>query len=70
VGRWQGAEGVYATIRNYYAKDDNGNPIFKKEFGFWMWGTGLKSPLPPVIKGFATAKEAEEAASRIYKTLR
>jgi hypothetical protein len=69
VGRWQGAEGVYATIRNDYAKDDIGNPNFKKEFGFWIWGTGLKGPLPPVTKGFATAKE-EEAASRIYKTLR
>lgn len=66
----KGAEGVYATIRNDYAKDDNGNPIFNKEFGFWMWGTALKGPLPPVMAGYTTAKETEEAAFRIYKTLR
>ena len=66
----KGAEGVYATIRNDYAKDENGNSIFDKSFGFWMWGTALKGPLPPVITGFTTAKETEEAAFRIYKTLR
>jgi hypothetical protein len=66
----RGAEGVYATIRNDYAKDDKGQPIFNREFGFWMWGTALKGPLPPVMTGFGSAKEAEEAAFRIYKTLR
>jgi hypothetical protein len=63
-------EGVYATIRNDYAKDDNGKSLFDKEWGFWMWGVRLKGALPPVMRGFATAEEAEEAAFRIYKTLR
>jgi hypothetical protein len=66
----QGAEGVYATIRNDYAKDKEGNPIFDKEFGFWMWGASVKGKLPSETAGFNTAKEAEEAALRIYKLLR
>lgn len=66
----KGAEGVYATIRNDYAKDEKGNPIFDKEFGFLMWGTRLKGNLPSETAGFKTAKEAEEAALKIYKLLR
>jgi hypothetical protein len=63
-------EGVYATIRNDYAKDETGEPIFNKEWGFWMWGSQLKGQLPPITQGFTSQKEAEEAAFRIYKTLR
>jgi hypothetical protein len=63
-------EGVYATIRNDYAKDENGEPIFNKEWGFWMWGSRLKGQLPPITQGFTSQKEAEEAAFRIYKMLR
>ena len=63
-------EGVYATIRNDYARDENGEPIFNKDWGYWMWGSRLKGQLPPVTRGFATQKEAEDAAFRIYKTLR
>lgn len=65
-----GAEGVYATIRNDYARDESGKPLFNKEFGFQMWGVQLKGRLPPETAGFGSAKEAEEAAFRLYKTLR
>jgi hypothetical protein len=64
------AEGVYATIRNDYAKDEDGNPIFDKEFGFSLWGTNLKGPLPSGLVGFSSSSQAEQAALSIYKTLR
>jgi|SRR5215217_5674158 len=63
-------EGVYATIRNDYAQDENGNPIFDKEWGYWMWGSRLRGQLPPITRGFTTREEAEDAAFRVYKTLR
>jgi hypothetical protein len=65
-----GAEGVYATIRNHYAKNESDKPIFNSDFGFFMWGTRLKGRLPPGMSGFKTAKDAENAALAIYKTLR
>ena len=65
-----GAEGVYATIRNDYAKDEEGKPIFDREFGFSMWGVQLKGPLVTETKGFGTAKDAEDAAHWYYKMLR
>ena len=66
-----GSEGVYATIRNDYARDESGNPIFDKEFGYVLWGTNLKGALPNNgIVGFSSAIQAEEAAFAVYKTLR
>jgi hypothetical protein len=49
-----GHEGVYATIRNDYARDDNGRPLYGKEYGFQMWGVRLKGhsrkrPLASVV---------------------
>jgi hypothetical protein len=65
-----GAEGVYATIRNDYARDKSGKPIFDKEFGFVMLGVQLKGPVAAEKRGFSTAKEAEDAAHWYYKMLR
>jgi hypothetical protein len=66
-----GSEGVYATIRNDYAKDDTGDSVFDKEFGYALWGTNLKGPLPHnEIIGFSSAIEAERAALAVYKILR
>lgn len=66
----KGAEGVYATIRNDYARDENGRPIFNRVFGFRMWGVGLKGRLPSETTGFTSASDAKDAALRIYKLLR
>lgn len=67
----EGAERVYITISNDYAKDEKGNPIFGKEYGYEMWGDQLHGPIPALPRaGFATAEEAEDAARREYKELR
>lgn len=60
-------KGVYATIRDDYAKDGNGKSIHGKEYGFWMWGNKFRENIQ--IAGFKTAKEAEQAAHETYKTL-
>jgi hypothetical protein len=65
-----GDEGVYATIRNDYAKNKSGKPIYGKEYGFEMWGVQLKGRLAPPMAGFQKAEEAEDAARRAYKALR
>lgn len=66
-----GSEAVYATIRNDYARDEAGNPIFDKEFGCVLWGTNLKGGLPTTaLVGFRSATEAEQSAFKVYKTLR
>jgi hypothetical protein len=65
-----GHEGVYATIRNDYARDDNGRPLYGKEYGFQMWGVRLKGPLPETTAGFSSVEEAEEAARNAYKDIR
>lgn len=67
----EGAEGVYATISNDYAKDEHGARIFGKEYGYEMWGEHLHGPIPALPRaGFATAEEAEDATRREYKELR
>lgn len=65
-----GDEGVYATIRNDYAKNKSGKSIYGKEYGFEMWGVQLKGRLALPMAGFKTAEEAEDAARRAYKALR
>lgn len=65
-----GKEGVYATIRNDYARDDNGRPVYGKEYGFQMWGVKLRGPLPETTAGFSSVEEAEEAARNAYKDIR
>lgn len=65
-----GKEGVYATIRNDYARDETGKPIYGKEYGFQLWGVQLKGPLPEETAGFSTVENAEEAARRAYKDIR
>ena len=42
----EGAEGVYAIVRNDYAKDKNGKSMFGKEYGYEMFGTPLHGPIP------------------------
>ena len=60
----EGAEGVYATIRNDYARD-HGKPIFGQEYGYRMWGVQLHGPIPAESRaGFSTAQLAEDAARR------
>jgi hypothetical protein len=67
----EGAEGVYAIIRNDYAKDENGISIFGKEFGYEMFGAQLHGPIPTEPRaGFTKAKDAEQAAKREYKEWR
>jgi hypothetical protein len=67
----KGAEGVYATLRNDYAKDENGKPIVGKEYSYQMFGAQLHGPIPEDIKGgFSTFEEAEEAARLEYKEWR
>jgi hypothetical protein len=65
-----GKEGVYATIRNDYVRDDNGRPVYGKEYGFQMWGVRLRGPLPETTSGFSSVEEAEEAARNAYKDMR
>lgn len=62
-------KGVYATIRDDYAKDATGKPIHGKEFGFRMWGAGLKSDTYQKAS-CKTAKEAEGAAKEMYRKLK
>jgi hypothetical protein len=67
----EGAEGVYAVIRNDYTKDENGKPIFGKEYGYEMFGVQLHGPIPEGPRaGFVSAKDAEDAAKREYKEWR
>jgi len=66
----EGAEGVYATNRNDYARD-HGKPIFGQEYGYRMWGVQLHGPIPAESRaGFSTAQLAEDAARREYKEWR
>jgi hypothetical protein len=65
-----GKEGVYATIRNDYARNDRDRPIYGKEYGFQMWGVQLKGPLPGPTAGFSSVEEAEEAARTAFKEIR
>jgi len=64
----EGGRGVYATIRNDYAKNSAGKPIHGKEYGFYLWGLRLRGPVPR-LTGFRTRTEAEEAARRLYQSL-
>lgn len=67
----EGAEGVYAVVRNDYARDENGKPVFGKEYGYEMFGVKLHGPIPDESRaGFATGKDAEDAARREYKEWR
>lgn len=67
----EGAEGVYAIIRNDYAKDESGKAIFGKEYGYEMFGAQLQGPIPEEPRsGFVAAKDAEDAARREYKEWR
>lgn len=60
--------GVYATIRNDYAKNSEGKTIYGKEYGFYLWGPRLRGPVPSQT-GFRTKTETEEAARRLYESL-
>lgn len=63
----EGAEGVYAIIRNDYAKDENGKSIFGKEYGYEVFGVQLHGPIPTERRArFVTGKDAEEAAKKEY----
>ncbi|HEV7375240.1 MAG TPA: hypothetical protein VGN95_11025 [Pyrinomonadaceae bacterium] len=67
----EGAEGVYAIIRNDYVKDETGKPIFGKEYGYQMTAAQPHGPIPQEPRtGFATAKDAEVAAKREYQEWR
>jgi hypothetical protein len=62
-----GAEGVYAIIRNDLARDPHDGIEFGKEYGYEMFGAQLHGPLPEGVKGgFASAKSAEDAARLEY----
>jgi hypothetical protein len=59
----RGSEGVYAVIRNDFAKDSAGEPIFDKEFSYQMEGIFLHAPIPKEVRGgFASAADAESTA--------
>lgn len=63
----EGAEGVYAIIRNDYAKGENGGPVPGKEYGYEMFGAKLHGPIPTEPRaGFLTAAAAEAAAKSEY----
>lgn len=64
----EAGRGVYATIRNDYAKNSAGKPIHGKEYGFYLWGPRLWGPVPR-LTGFRTRTEAEEAARLLYRSL-
>lgn len=67
----KGSEGVYAVIRNDFAKDKAGNLLFDKEFSYQMDGIFLHAPIPKEVRGgFASAEEAEMAARRELKEWR
>jgi hypothetical protein len=67
----KGAEGVYAAVRNDYAKDESGKPIYGKQYSYQMFGTQLHGPIPEDIRGgFTSFEEAEQAAHREYKEWR
>ncbi len=66
-----GAEGVYATLANDFAKDENGKPIYGKEYSYKMFGAQLQGPIPDDIRGgFKSFEEAENAARGEYKEWR
>lgn len=60
--------GVYATIRNDYAKNSEGKTIIGKEYGFYLWGPRIRGSVP-TLSGFRTKIEAEEAARQLYQSL-
>ncbi len=67
----EGAEGVYATIRNDHALNKDGTPIFGKEYGYEMFGVKLHGPIPTEArKGFSSSTAAENAAKQEYKEWR
>jgi hypothetical protein len=67
----QGAEGVYATISNDFAKDENGKPIYGKEYRYLMFGANLHGPIPEDLRGgFGSFEEAETAARTEYREWR
>jgi hypothetical protein len=67
----RGAEGVYATLANDFAKDETGKPIYGKEYSYKMFGARLHGPIPEEMRGgFSSFEEAENAARREYKEWR
>lgn len=67
----QGAEGVYATISNDFAKDENGKPIYGKEFSYLIFGANLHGPIPEGLHGgFSSFEETENAARNEYRDWR
>jgi hypothetical protein len=66
-----GSEEIAAIIRNDFAKDNNGQPIYDKEFSYLMEGIFLPAPIPKEIRGgFKSAEEAEKAARQEIKEWR
>lgn len=66
-----GAEGVYATIRNDYAKDASGSPVYGKQFSYQMFGYQLHGPIPKEVRGgFGSEQEAGQAALSEYRDWR
>jgi hypothetical protein len=58
-----GSEEVTAIISNDFAKDNDGQPVYDKEFSYKMEGFFLHAPIPKGVKGgFKSAEEAETAA--------
>jgi hypothetical protein len=67
----RGAEGVYATLANDFAKDENGKPIYGKDYSYKMFGAQLHGPIPQDIRGgFNSFEDAENAARREYNEWR
>jgi hypothetical protein len=64
--RVEGIHEVYATIRNDYGKDEHGNNVVGKEWGFWMWGIGLHGS-EVTQSGFASDEETQAAARQAYE---
>lgn len=65
----EGVSEVYATIRNDYGKDEHGNMVVGKEWGFWLWGIGLQGS-EVTRSGFASTEEARAAARQAYEELK
>lgn len=66
-----GAETVHAIISNDWAKDEQGLPIFGKQYSYKMTGFQLHGPIPKDIRGgFESFQAAEEAARREYQDWR
>jgi hypothetical protein len=57
-----GAETVHALITNDWAKNEEGKPIFGRQYAYQMTGFQLHAPIPKEVRGgFVSFEEAENA---------